>query len=198
MRAQVDPYAEAWRVSNDLALTQPGPLWIVLGDSTAQGIGASLFDRGWVGQLRELITTDTERWRLVNLSLSGGRVRDVLETQLPMLDRRGLEPQLVTVAVGANDIRPLRRRELEPSLEELLTRLPGGAVVGTIPGRPRIVQPFNTLIRRRAAEHGLLVAETATAIQPPWRGKLASDWFHPSDAGYAAWAQAFARAIGFR
>lgn len=198
MRAQVDPYAEAWKDANDLALSQTGPLWLVLGDSTAQGIGASSFERGWVGQLRELITTDTERWRVVNLSRSGGRVRDVLETQLPAVALQGLEPRLVTVAVGANDIRPTRRRDLEPALEELLARLPRGAVVGTIPGRPNIVAPFNALIRLRAAERGLLVAETAAAIQPPWRGKLASDWFHPSDAGYTAWAHAFAKAIESR
>ena len=28
-----------------------------------------------------------------------------------------------------------------------------------------------------------------------WRGRLASDWFHPNDAGYAAIADAFEPAV---
>jgi lysophospholipase L1-like esterase len=195
VRAQVEPYAEAWRRSNETALAETGPLWVVLGDSTAQGIGASSYDRGWVGQLRDLITTDERQWRLLNLSLSGGRVRDVLDGQLPELRRLGVEPDLATVAVGANDIRRSRRSQLEPALAALLGELPRGAVVGTIPGRPSTVHPFNTMIRQRAAVLGLRVAETADAITPPWRGKLASDFFHPNDVGYAAWAASFAAAL---
>ena len=167
----------------------------MLGDSTAQGIGASAFDRGWVGQLRELITTDEQAWRIVNLSLSGGRVRDVLDEQLPAAERLGIEPALVTVAVGANDIRRSRRAELPSALELLLETLPAGAAVGTIPGRPPTVHPFNELIRESAPERRLRVAETATAITPPWREKLASDFFHPNDVGYAAWAAAFAASL---
>ncbi len=195
VRAQIEPYAEAWRRSNEATLAGSGALWVVLGDSTAQGIGASSFDRGWVGQLRDLITTSEDHWRIVNLSLSGGRVRDVLDRQLPELRRLAIEPELVTVAVGANDIRRGRRAQLGPALAELLGELPAGAVVGTIPGRPATVLPFNTMIRRRAPALGLRVAETAAAITPPWRGKLASDFFHPNDVGYAAWAAAFAAAL---
>ncbi len=195
VRAQIEPYAEAWRRSNADALERTGPLWLVLGDSTAQGIGASAFDRGWVGQLRELITTPEHSWRIVNLSLSGGRVRDVLDEQLPAAQRLEIDPALVTVAVGANDIRPRRRAELASALERLLATLPEHAVVGTIPGRPSVVHPFNELIRRHSSERGLRVAETASAITPPWRGKLASDFFHPNDVGYAAWAAAFAASL---
>jgi lysophospholipase L1-like esterase len=195
VRAQIEPYAAHWRAANEVALGRSGPLWLVLGDSTAQGIGASAYDRGWVGQLRELITTEEEPWRVVNLSLSGGQVRHVLEHQLPAAGELGVEPDLVTVAVGANDIRPRRRAALAPALELLLASLPERAVVGTIPGRPSTVEPFNELIRERSRRHGLRVAETATAIMPPWRGKLAADYFHPNDVGYAAWARAFAAAL---
>jgi lysophospholipase L1-like esterase len=122
-------------------------------------------------------------------------VRDVLDDQLSAAARLPIEPSLVTVAAGANDIRRGRRRELAPALERLLASLPQDAVVGTIPGRPAAVEPFNVLIRERARERGVRVAETATAITPPFRGKLASDFFHPNDAGYAAWAAAFAAAL---
>jgi len=177
------------------ALERSGPLWLVLGDSTAQGIGASAFDRGWVGQLRDLQAADGTEWRVINLSQSGARVRDVLGDQLPLAERLGLDPALITVAVGANDLRPSRRADLEPGLERLTAMLPALTVIGTIPGRPKTVAPFNELVRQWAARHGLLVAETGSAITPPWRGKLASDWFHPNDVGYAMWARAFADAL---
>jgi lysophospholipase L1-like esterase len=177
------------------ALGHSGPLWLALGDSTAQGIGASAYDRGWVGQLRQSMAVEGREWRLVNLSQSGGRVRDVLDDQLPLADRLGLEPVLITVAVGANDLRPSRRNGLEPGLEKLTEVLPARTVIGTIPGRPTTVAPFNELIRGWAARHDLRVAETGGAITPPWRGKLASDWFHPNDVGYAMWARAFADAL---
>ena len=195
VRAQTGPYAEAWHRENVTALARSGPLWLVLGDSTAQGIGASAFDRGWVGQLRQLMAAGGQEWRVINLSQSGGRVRDVLSDQLPLAGRLGLEPALITVAVGANDLRPSRRDGLERGLEGLTAALPPRAVIGTIPGRPKTVAPFNELVRQWAARHKLRVAETGGAITPPWRGKLASDWFHPNDVGYAMWARAFADAL---
>lgn len=195
MRAQIRPYAEAWHRENIGALDSSGPLWLVVGDSTAQGIGASAFDRGWVGQLRQLMAARGQEWRVVNLSQSGGRVRDVLCDQLPLARRLGLEPALITVAVGANDLRLGRRDALGAGLEKLTAALPPCTVIGTIPGRPKIAAPFNDLVRQGAARHGLPVAETGGAITPPWRGKLASDWFHPNDVGYAMWARAFADAL---
>ena len=195
VRAQIGPYAEAWHRENVAALERSCPLWLVLGDSAAQGIGASSFDRGWVGQLRQLLADRGQEWRVVNLSQSGGRVRDVLGDQLPLAGRLGLEPALITVAVGANDLRPSRRDGLEPGLEKLTAVLPRQTVIGTIPGRPKMVAPFNELVRQWAARHELRIAETGGAITPPWRGKLASDWFHPNDVGYAMWARAFADAL---
>jgi lysophospholipase L1-like esterase len=170
-------------------------VWLVLGDSTAQGIGASAFDRGWVGQLDERLSAEGYEWRLVNLSQSGGRVRDVLSTQLPLARRLDLDPVLVTVAVGANDIRASRRAGLTMGLERLTAALPAETVIGTIPGRPQTVRPFNEQILEWAARNDLRVAETGGAITPPFRGKLAPDWFHPNDVGYGLWAEAFAHAL---
>ncbi len=44
VHAQVAPYAKAWDAANATALSGQGPLWVVLGDSTAQGIGAPSYD----------------------------------------------------------------------------------------------------------------------------------------------------------
>ncbi len=195
VRSQIRPYADAWHRANAKALRQSGPVWLVLGDSTAQGIGASAYDRGWVGQLAERLSTEGADWRVINLSQSGGRVRDVLGVQLPLAGGLDLDPALITVAVGANDIRASRRAGLAAGLERLTAALPPRTVIGTIPGRPQTVRPFNEQIREWAVRHDLRVAETGGAISPPFRGKLASDWFHPNDVGYAMWADAFAAAL---
>jgi lysophospholipase L1-like esterase len=195
VRAQIPVYADAWEESNRLALAERGPLWVVAGDSTAQGIGASSYTRGWVGQLRDQLTRHGVRLRLLNLSHSGARVRDVLREQLPVVGEMGVAPALLTVAAGANDLRWSRRRELAGDLELLLDQLLRGAVVATIPGRPHVVDMFNELIRRRATEYGLRVADINRALTRPWRPRFAADHFHPSDLGYADWARAFSIAL---
>src|SRR5687768_14178857 len=80
--ARVDAYALKWQRSNGQALEADGLLWLVLGDSAAQGVGASAHDRGWVGQGRtRLIAADPRPWRVLNLSRSGARTREVVDEQ---------------------------------------------------------------------------------------------------------------------
>ncbi len=40
VHSQVEPFARAWQAANSDALLQDGPLWVALGDSMSQGIGA--------------------------------------------------------------------------------------------------------------------------------------------------------------
>lgn len=206
--ATVLPYAEAWADGNDLALAGQGPLWVALGDSTGQGIGASRHDQGYVGALLAWLNQRSdEEWRVVNLSRSGARAADVLATQVLALEelaQAGRAPPgsapvaLVTLAVGANDVvrrTPLPR--LEATLAALFDRLPPGSVVATLPQglgrrRPPLVNHF---IRERARESGLRVADVWVRTGPPWSGKFAADGFHPNDTGYQDWAAAFADAL---
>ncbi len=52
------------------------------------------------------------------------------------------------------------------------------------------VARINRTIHAEAGQRCLPVAEVSRHFQPPWRGKFASDFFHPSQAGYRDWAQA--------
>src|SRR5688500_10931142 len=63
---QIEPYAEAWMAANARELRANGPLWVVLGDSMAQGVGASAYDKGWVGRLRDMLRAEGKEYRLVN------------------------------------------------------------------------------------------------------------------------------------
>ena len=221
VHAQVAAYAAAWEEANDRAASGAGPLWVVLGDSTAQGIGAPAWDEGYVGQLLHALDAGSERqWRVLNLSRSGARAADVLDRQLPALEAlaatspsdpgvpappadpgvpapaaRSGRADLVTCAIGANDI--VRRTPLPTlarQLGQIVARLPAGAVMATLPQglNAARTEAANRVIREQAPRAGLLVADVWARTAPPWRGKLASDGFHPGALGYADWAAAFA------
>lgn len=193
---QVGPYAALWREANLRALAGDGPLWCALGDSMTLGIGASAFDRGWVGQLAALGSAPS---RLINLSASGARVADVLDRQLPALERLGVAPALVTVLIGSNDLISPRHRKAFPELfEQMLLRLPAGSVVASQPNPTKVAVEANSVLDRIAADRGLVIAELRDPRTTSWKGRLAADHFHPNDLGYAGIAQIFAGAIADR
>lgn len=195
VQTQVEPYAHAWERHNRAAVTATGPLWIVLGDSMAQGIGASAYDRGWVGQLAESLP----KHRLVNLSVSGGRVSDLLERQIPAMESLGAEPDLVTVIVGSNDLVSRRYREgLGGRVSRMLERLPRGSVVATQPGGRPGADEFNRLLDEAAAAGDIVVADFRSRSIGSWKGKLAQDRFHPNDLGYAGMAETMREAVARR
>jgi lysophospholipase L1-like esterase len=192
VQQQIAPYAQAWEQHNRAAVAADGPLWVALGDSMAQGVGASSFDRGWVGQLAPSVPGH----RLVNLSFYGGRVADVVERQLPAMRSLGVEPDLVTIVIGSNDLISRRLREALPaSLAEMVRLLPHGTVMGSQPdGRPGSTE-FNRQVDEAAATGRVTVADFRDPRMRSWRGRLSSDHFHPNDAGYAGMAQIVAEAV---
>jgi lysophospholipase L1-like esterase len=196
---QTEPYLRAWADANERARAATGPLWVALGDSTAQGIGASAYDRGYVGQLRErLEARDGRGWRVINLSRTGSRIRDVVAEQLPALAPLAGEAELVTCAAGANDLLNLWFRPVPDALRALLAGLPAGAVIATLPqglGGGR-AQRLNDIIREEGPRGRLRIADVWAHSGPPWRGKYAADDFHPNELGYREWCDAFAEAVG--
>jgi lysophospholipase L1-like esterase len=200
VHAQVARYASEWERANGVSMAGAGPLWVVIGDSTAQGIGAPSWEEGYVGQLLQALNDGAERpWRVVNLSKSGARTIDVIDRQLPALEAMEATADLVTCAIGANDI--VRRTSvpvLAGRLRAIMAGLPDRAVIATLPqglGAERTAAA-NRLIRDEAPAAGLVVADVWARTGPPWRGKFASDGFHPGALGYADWAAAFAEVLG--
>jgi lysophospholipase L1-like esterase len=194
VQAQIPIYAAAWLAANSAELTLDKPLWVVLGDSMAQGIGASSYDKGWPGQLREKLLMAGRDYRMVNLSISGARVSDVLERQLPAMEALGIKPALVTMMIGSNNLpRKAYRLEAPAQFAQVLERLPAASVVASLPGNGAVQQ---ALARQLRAEQGrLIIADMQSGSPRDWRGKLAADHFHPNDAGYAYLAGIFARAL---
>lgn len=180
VRAQKEPFARAWASANHAALASGRPLWVALGDSMTQGIGAHDVEGGWVPRLNARLGRP---FAVVNLSASGARVQDVLDDQLPRLPAA---PMLVTVLVGANDmLTPARRRDVPARFTELLDRLPPGrSVVATLPQGNAEARAVNALLDAAGAAGRIDVADMRGPALGPLRGSLADDWFHPNDVGY--------------
>jgi acyl-CoA thioesterase-1 len=204
MRDDCAAFASYWQAHNYRIVTKPGPLWVVLGDSTAQGLGAPSPEGGYVGQvLAELRRRTGLPWRVLNLSVSGALIRDALHDQVPRLPAAA---DLVTCGIGVNDILYTAPSRLFDDLRALIGAVPDRTVMLDLPlpvgfwgivGRLSVpyVARINRTIREAAQARGLPVAEVSAHFVPPWDGKLAGDSFHPSQAGHREWAQALLAAI---
>ncbi|MGB3257585.1 MAG: SGNH/GDSL hydrolase family protein [Ornithinimicrobium sp.] len=193
--SQVEPYADSWRAHNLQALHQPGRRWFVLGDSLSQGIGASAFDAGWVALVGRRLADEGRELSIINLSATGARVRDVLDQQIPILHSLTPDPEdLCSVMVGSNDLFGGRalRDQLPDAYRELMAHVPPGAVVSTLTQPPDAAQRANRHVERASASGHIVMEDLRVTGPTSWRGRLASDSFHPNDAGYAALADAFA------
>ncbi|AYG03743.1 SGNH/GDSL hydrolase family protein [Gryllotalpicola protaetiae] len=194
-----------WRARREL----PGDvLYIAIGDSAAQGIGASRPARSYVGVIAKRLEKLSGRSiRVINLGISGATLSTALEKELPRFAR--LRPELVadaivTVCIGANDIAGWDAARFSSQIDEVLSRLPAHAIVADLPsfyflpGERTAVQA-NRMLRAAAARHGLRVVDLhETMKQEGMLGvatQFAGDLFHPNDRGYDVWANAFEAAV---
>jgi len=177
-----------------------------LGDSTAAGVGATsarfAIPRRVAAQLDRPI-------EVTNIAVSGDRVRDVVEDQLPQLD--ALRPDVVLISIGANDVTHLTSQaDFRRTYAEMLAAMPDGAIVVVLGvpdmgAPPRLAQPLRAiaglrgrqldeLVRTLADDHGAEYVDIAGETGPTMRSDtaryFAADRYHPSDDGYALWADA--------
>lgn len=174
-------------------------LYVAIGDSAAQGIGASEPNRSYVGILADHLRATTGRSvRVINLSVSGATVDLAVRDQLPRFVK--LSPDIVTVGIGANDIAAWDADLFETGIRRVFSALPTHALVADLPcfhlpHNERKVAVANEIIRRIAAEHDLVVvplhAVTKRAGIRSVATHVAQDLFHPNDRGYRSWAEAF-------
>lgn len=192
----VGTYGSYWSESKGV----PGGLvYVALGDSAAQGIGASRPSRGYVGLLADRMREQTGREVLVvNLSASGATVRDVVDKQLVQL--QALRPDIVSVAVGGNDVPFYDGSRFTSAVKELTAALPTGTYIADVPYYMHGHWERDALAAGRgltasARDYGLHVVSLHDAARD--RGvkamltDYAADWFHPNDRGHRVWADAF-------
>ena len=182
--------------------------FVVLGDSTSAGIGAGDASRAYPTLLSERLAAETgRRIELTVLGISGARTRDVLKEQLPKV--AALEPDLVFIGIGANDVTHLTPLgEIKDDMRAILDGLQGPDVA--VAGAPDMrvaawLQPLRALsylrgrqvadaIEEVSREQGAAVVELAEetghffADDP--EAHFSEDEFHPSPIGYQRWADA--------
>jgi len=189
------------------AAKDPGELrYVALGDSAAQGIGASAPKNSYVGVIADHLRAVTGRSvRVVNLSVSGATVALAVADQLPRFAT--LQPDIVTVSIGANDIASFDPERFRAGLRAVFAAVPDHAIVADLPyfylpWNERLVAEGNRILREEEAARGLEVAPLhATMRRQGIRGaftQFAEDLFHPNDHGYRVWASAFLPAVTAR
>lgn len=193
----VTGYREYWKRRAAL----PGELrYVALGDSLAQGIGASHPERGYVGLVAAQLEAATGRSvQVVNLSVSGVRLSDLVDGQLAALGEP--VPDLVTVAVGANDAGRTDPETFRAAFAQLCDALPDGALVADVPGfqrgrRAAAAAALSAVARDVLAARPRLVPVALRAATSDMSFRdYAADLFHPSDSGYRHYAAPFVHAL---
>ena len=182
--------------------------YVALGDSAAQGVGASHVGASYVALLGRRISLATGRSvAITNLSVSGAISGDVVAGQLPALAELGFEPDIVTLDIGGNDVVFAIGNTVESfaaSFDKILAGLPAGSFVGDVPWFviPGLEQRSRAMASRAVElieRHGHYKVPIYDAMRQEGRllyyPKTAADWFHPNDKGHQEWADLFWRQI---
>lgn len=198
----VSAFSQAWQ-QNATLNTDHSLIYVAVGDSAAQSIGASSFHKGYVQLVADKLAAETGKpVRIINIARSGAKLQDVINEQIPKL--RNLYPDLVTIDVGANDIsggtpqtimsRDYKRiTTMVKSYPVILANLPD-FMWGT---QQRNTASLNFEIAQLCRQNGVQMADLHKVTkQTMWHwNEFAADGFHPSDAGYRTWASAFTEAM---
>jgi acyl-CoA thioesterase I len=198
----VATYKNYWENQASMPIYEGSLIYAALGDSTAQGIGASSPDKGYVGlNAKRLAAFSGRPVHVINLSVSGADIKHLTDVQLPMLKKLNLpEDAVITLAIGANDLKDFKADIFLAQTEELFKQLPMRTIVADIPyfggGRARDHETdavvASGIISSVAGKFNLRVAALHHATESKDSFKAyGADWFHPSNKGYENWHSAF-------
>jgi lysophospholipase L1-like esterase len=184
----------------------PDPLrLLVLGDSTAAGVGVKNADHGLGGNLARVLADRTGRgveW--LALGEAGATAKDLRARFLPKALER--EYDVVFLSIGANDTLALRSRaefrddfrailaalrEKSPRARIVVANLPVFSWFTVIPNPLRWVLNLHAENLQHAAQREVARDPGAhMSPAPPTYsvGFFARDRFHPSEEGYRDWA----------
>ena len=194
-------------------------VYVALGDSTVEGIGATRPALNYVSRLHARLRAVYPKARVTNLGAGGATSADVIAGQLARAIE--LRPHLVPLSIGPNDITTrvsveAYERNVDAILGRLTRETPAVVVANLLPdlavtprfkGSPerdavgRHTLRFNGALARQGRAHGVELVDLYLASQRevPRRPELVwSDGYHPSDAGYARWAELVWRGVEAR
>ncbi len=172
--------------------------YLALGDSAAQGIGASSPMRGYVGLVAKRIENETGKSvRIVNLSVTGAKMDDYLKDQAPEIKKYNAD--IITIEIGANDVANFDARSFRANFKKVIATLPEDAFVSNLPlfnSRPSSTQ--NAKVASKIVEEELKRRPDLVFVDLQKQTKdnqsifgFAPDLFHPNNLSYKNWADAF-------
>jgi lysophospholipase L1-like esterase len=185
--------------------------YVAIGDSQTEGLwdgNDTVGLKGFADRLAEIVDAHYPGLAYANLAVRGGRIRDLLDDQLPQA--LAMQPDLVTVCIGMNDVtRPgLYFDGALAELEDLYAQLAlsGATVVTTtfpdiaqvIPiGRilaARVLR-INAEIRRAADWYDFRLVDLYNAPSMTDPNTWSADRVHGSPRGHALFAAAAAESL---
>ena len=214
-RPELEP-RDPFELSRVVGEGEERPLRVAwIGDSISAGVGASEV----ASTLPHVVARRLGRpVDLHVFAVSGARVADAFEVQIPRLAALEPPPDVVVVEIGANDVTHMTggaafRRDYEAVLEAALATGARKVLALGIPAfgtTPRFLQPLRAIvgwrgrrldeqIREAAAERDVVYVDIAGATGPAFGADperhYAADDFHPSDEGYLLWTDAVVQAL---
>lgn len=211
----VDPYARIARALRAQPSTERSiRAYAALGDSFTAGTGCEPGER-WADRLATRLAAANDGFVYRNLAVEGATSEQVFDQLGPALQ---IEPDLVTVVCGANDVlfsvRPdpqLYARRLGGIFRRLRSALPGVRIMtATAPERwdfldlgPRTrarlergIVRFNSVTRTVAQAYDVPCLEVADHPGLADAQNFIADGLHPSARGHEQAAAAFERLLG--
>lgn len=189
--------------------------YLALGDSFTAGTGSSPAD-AFPARLAERFRRAGCEVAVTNLAVNGYTTRDVLLTELPQVS--GPAPDLVTLAVGANDLVrggdvATYRAALSSVFDALAERGIAARVVVTLPqpdwasapaaadfGDPAAlrarIREMNAALRELSGLRGARYVDLSPTMEAQASaGMFAPDGLHPTREAYDAWASELASTL---
>ncbi|HUD43991.1 MAG TPA: GDSL-type esterase/lipase family protein [Patescibacteria group bacterium] len=182
-------------------------IYVALGDSTVEGIGASSPEKTYAGLIHKHLLTIKKQTQFYNLGQAFATTQVVIHLQLSKA--LSLKPDLITISVGPNDLREktsakIFRYQLRTLLTTIKKQTSAEIIINTIPdfsmskAIPRwqrtlsrvLIPRMNKIIKEEAKEVNAVVVDLYSASKIYWGNPdiISEDGFHPSDLGYTIWA----------
>lgn len=165
---------------------------LVLGDSIMQGIGASRLRYSLAGRVAHYVELRTgKNVYIENRSLTGGKVRDVAQDQIPQADIDSAD--LIIVTVSANDaLRKTPIAEYRDHLQTIADSLPANKTILADVPRVGLYSKYQPAFDEVVGKHPYRRASFYDAEQSSSMFSIiAGDFFHPNNKGYQIWFSAF-------
>lgn len=188
-------YTEFWQQK---AFDGGDYIYVVLGDSTGLGVGASAAMKGYAGLLVDKIRETGRGVKIVNLSSKDADFNTITNEQIPKIGT--LKPDLVTVTVGMHDIDSGKDIDIfAEDLRVMLALLPSRvSFISEIPypltpNKETKIDAANSKIVEIANAENINVVLLSSTLNQKKYDLTVHDWGlrYPNDKGYAIWADAF-------